>query len=79
MEALRRRILDLIPGGETPLEPNMKRVRWTCVNALFRVFLLSTSLMFSRSAIGDAMTTFTRSDPVPFGTCSGPCMPSILQ
>src|SRR2546423_396602 len=29
-KASRKLVLQLIPGGESPLDPGMKRVRWTC-------------------------------------------------
>lgn len=34
-DTARKQILQLIPGGESLLEPGMKRVRWTCVRIIF--------------------------------------------
>lgn len=68
-EALRKRILKGIPGGEFPLKPGMTRVRWTCVNIPSLDIQLCCSLMITRSAIVNTTTTSMKLDLEPFRTC----------
>jgi hypothetical protein len=70
-KAWQRQILQLIPGGESSLEPGMKRVQWTCVSLVFLIPEYSL-LIAGWYAIGNIMMISMRLGLAQFGTCKGP-------